>query len=75
MTAVILSVTVTQPAGAGFLTIFPSGAARPLASDLNYAAGETRANLVVVRLPANGKVGLFTSNQPHVIFDVAGYFT
>ena len=75
VTAVILSVTVTHPAGAGFLTIFPSGAARPLASDLNYAAGETRANLVVVQLPANGKVGLFTSNQAHVIFDVAGYFT
>jgi len=73
--AVILSVAVTQPAGSGYLTIFPSGAARPLASDLNYATGETRANLVVVQVGANGKVGLFSSTQAHVVFDVAGWFT
>ena len=41
----------------------------------NHAAGETRANLMVVQLPANGKVGLFASNQAHVVFDVAGYLT
>jgi len=73
--AVVLSVTVTRPVGHGYLTIFPSGTARPLASDLNYANGETRANLVVVQLGANGKVGLFTSAQSHVVIDVAGYFT
>ena len=41
----------------------------------NHAAGETRANLVVVQPPANGKVGLFTSNQAHDVIDVAGYLT
>lgn len=44
----------------GSLTIFPSGAAKPLASDLNYAAGEIRPNLVVVRLGGEGKVALYT---------------
>ena len=73
--AVILNVAVTQPAGPGFLVVFPGGTARPLASDLNYAAGETRSNLVVVRVGANGKVGLFTQTQTHVVIDVAGYFT
>ena len=43
--AVVLNVTVTQPAAGGFLTIFPAGGNRPLASDLNYAGGETRPNL------------------------------
>ena len=55
--------------------MYPSGAARPLASDLNYATGETRANLVVVQLGAGGKVSLFASTQAHVVVDVAGYFS
>ncbi|MDQ4088705.1 MAG: hypothetical protein M3163_00120 [Actinomycetota bacterium] len=72
--AVILNATVTEAAGAGFLTIFPAGTAQPWVSDLNYASGETRPNLVVVKVGAGGKVGLFTSNGTHVIFDVAGWF-
>jgi hypothetical protein len=55
--AVILNATVTQPAGAGFLTIFPAGTARPLASDLNYAPGEDRPNLVVVRISPQIRTG------------------
>ncbi|MCA1657209.1 MAG: hypothetical protein LC713_05810, partial [Actinobacteria bacterium] len=55
--AVILNVTVTQPAGAGFLTIFPAGATRPNASDLNFAQGEDRPNLVVVRLSPQNRTG------------------
>jgi hypothetical protein len=74
-TAVILNATVVGPAGPGFLTIFPTGAAQPLASDLNYATGEIRPNLVVVSLGAGGKVSMFTSTSTHVVFDVAGYFT
>ena len=72
--AVILNATVTETAGAGFLTIFPAGTARPWASDLNYAPGETRPNLVVVKVGAGGRVGLFTAQATHVVFDVAGWF-
>jgi hypothetical protein len=73
--AVILNATVTQPAGAGYLTISPTGTARPLASDLNYAPGETRPNLVVVQLGTGGKVNLFTSSGAQVVFDVAGWIS
>jgi glucose/arabinose dehydrogenase len=73
--AVVLNATVTQPDGPGFLTISPAGAARPLASDLNYATGETRPNLVVVQLGAGGKVTVFASVTTHVVFDVAGWFS
>ena len=75
VSAVILNATVTQPAGRGYLTISPTGTARPLASDLNYAAGETRPNLVVVKVGTGGKVSLFTSAGTHVVFDVAGWFS
>ncbi len=74
VSAVILNATVTQPGALGYLTIFPAGTARPLASDLNYASGETRPNLVVVKVGADGKVSLFTSASTHVIFDVAGWY-
>jgi hypothetical protein len=75
VSAVILNATVTQTAGAGHLTISPTGSPMPLASDLNYAAGDTRPNLVVVRVGNGGKVNLVTSATTHVIFDVAGWFT
>ncbi len=73
VSAVILNATVVSPAAAGFLTVFPAGSVRPVVSDLNYASGEVRPNLVVVRLGAGGKVTLFTSKGTHVVFDVAGW--
>jgi hypothetical protein len=73
--AVALNLTETQPAGAGYLTVFPRGVTRPNASDLNVAPSVTRANLVVVQLGTGGRVSVFTSTQAHVIFDVAGFFT
>ena len=75
VSAVILNATVDAPGGPGYLTLSPSGAARPLASDLNYAGGETRPNLVVVRLGAGGKVDLFTPTRTHVVLDVAGWMS
>lgn len=73
--AVILNVTVTQPVAGGYLTIFPAGSARPLASDINYAAGDNQPNLVVVKLGTGGKVGLYASAGTHVIYDVAGWIS
>jgi hypothetical protein len=75
VSAVIVNVTVTQPAGAGFLTVFPTGTARPFISDVNYAAGETRPNLVVVKLGTGGQVSIFPQVDTHVTFDVAGWFS
>lgn len=73
--AVVLNATVTAPASLGYMTVFPSGAARPLASDLNFAGGETQANLVVVQVGAGGKVSFASSSAAHVIFDVAGWIS
>ena len=73
--AVVLSVAVTEPAGPGSFTVFPAGTARPATSNLNYAAGETRTNLVVAQVGAGGRVTLFTSAQAHAVVDVAGWFT
>ena len=75
VSAVVLNAIDVGAAGGGWLTIFPAGTARPLVADLNYASGETRANLVVVKLGTGGKVSLFTSATSHIVFDVAGYIS
>jgi len=76
VTAVAMNVTVTQPTGDGFLTLYPTGSGRPLAANLNFTPGKTVPNMVVVRIGTGGKVDLFNSaGSTHVIYDVAGYFT
>lgn len=74
VSAVVLNVTATEPVATGFLTVFPTGHALPLASDLNVDGGETRPNLVIVPIGAGGRVTLYVSTQTHVVFDVEGWF-
>lgn len=70
--AVVLNVTVTEPQGAGYATVWPCGAPRPLASNVNYGPGSTIANEVVVKVGDGGRVCLFTQAATHLVADVAG---
>jgi hypothetical protein len=75
VSAVVLNVTVTEPTAVSFLTAWPAGTSRPLASNLNYAAGQTVANLVTVKVGTDGKVNLLNyAGSTHVIADVAGWY-
>ncbi|MDH6709463.1 hypothetical protein P3T27_006211 [Kitasatospora sp. MAA19] len=75
VTAVVLNVTVTEPTAASHLIVYPHGTARPDVSNLNFTAGQTRANLVVVPV-VDGRVTLFNHwGDAHVIADLNGYFT
>src|SRR5207245_1239764 len=47
VSAVVLNVTVTDTTRASYLTVWPDGTTRPVASDLNWVAGQTAPNLVV----------------------------
>jgi hypothetical protein len=72
--AVILNVTATQPSAAGFVTVWPAGATRPLASSLDFAPQQNVPNLVMVKLGAGGRVSLFNSaGATHLLADVMGY--
>ncbi|MFC5027886.1 NosD domain-containing protein [Streptomyces sp. DSM 41987] len=75
VTGLTLNVTVTQPGAGGFLTVYPSGQARPLASNLNWNAGETIPNAVVVKVGKGGKVAFYNgSTKPiHLVVDQFGY--
>jgi len=72
--AVVLNVTVTNPIGVGYATVWPAGSTLPNASNLNYVAGDTVANLVVVKLGTNNQVSLFSHARTDMIADVVGYF-
>jgi len=73
--AVVLNVTVTGGSAASFLTLWPSGQARPNASSLNWAAGVTIPNSVTVKLGSLGRVSVFNgSGTVNVIIDSAGFF-
>jgi hypothetical protein len=75
VTGVAMNVTVTEPTAAGYLTVHPSDAERPLASNLNFVPGQTVPNLVVVRVPPNGLVNLYNfAGSTHVVADVVGWF-
>jgi hypothetical protein len=75
VSAVVLSLVSTETAGPGFVTVWPAGAPRPLASAVNaVSAGATVSNQVTVPLGDGGKVSLFTQSGSHLIADVAGYY-
>lgn len=78
VSAVVLNVTVTNPSTRSFLTVYPSDAARPLASNINFVAGQTVPNRVIVAVSAapSGKVSFYNqSGSVDVIADVGGWFT
>ncbi len=73
--AVILHVTVAGGSTAGYLTCFADGAARPTTSDLNWAAGQTVGNLVVVPVGPDGAVDLGNATGTvNAIVDLVGWF-
>ncbi len=71
--AVSLNVTVVNPAGPGYLTVFPCGT-RPLASNLNYTGGQVVANAVLAPLSTSGQICVHSSTSADIIADVAGWF-
>jgi hypothetical protein len=78
-TAVALSVTVTDTADAGYVTLWPAGDPRPTASDLNWLGGETHANLVEVAIQQSGahtgNIDVYVNHSAiDLIIDVEGYY-
>jgi alpha-tubulin suppressor-like RCC1 family protein len=74
-TAVTFNLTATNPTAATFVTAWPTGTARPNASNLNVTAGDTRPNLVTVAV-ADGKVSLYNNaGTVDLIVDLTGFYT
>lgn len=74
-TAVVLDVTAVLPSTPSFLTIWPDGAARPVAASLTWAARQVVSNRVVVGVSAGGKIDLRNAGgTTNLVIDLNGYF-
>lgn len=72
-----LNLAVTGAPAPGHVTIYPGGETLPLASTINYGAGQTRANNAVVRLGSGGTVTATCAQAGgsiNLIIDITGYF-
>ncbi len=74
---------VVDPGIAGYLTVYPNdGLARPLASSLNYKAGDIIGNEIIARQMVDDVAPYTTPSfrvysyaAAHIVIDVSGYFT
>ena len=73
-TAVVLNVTVTAPAGSGFLTVHAANVPRPETSNVNYVSSQTVPNVVITGVSVDGRIKIWTFSDAHIIVDVAGWF-
>lgn len=73
-TAVVLNVVAITPSQAGFLTVYPDGSPKPATSNVDFSAGQTTANLVMVPV-ANGVIDVFNHfGNTDVLADLEGYY-
>ena len=74
--AAVLNLTVTNTSAVSFLAVYPGSEAEPGTSSLNWAAGGTVANRVVVPVDSSGQIAVFNAvGTVNVIIDSSGYFT
>ncbi len=78
-TAVVLNVTAIAPSERGNLRVYPGEGEPPNASSVNYIPGRDVANLVVVDLPEDGLISLYSdqagAGTADVAIDLVGYIT
>lgn len=73
--AVALNVTAIRPTGLGNLRVYPDGASVPNASNINYIPGVDKAAFVVVNLPADGKIDVYSDGGTvNVAVDAFAYY-
>jgi hypothetical protein len=77
--AVLVNVTAVNPTGAGYLTVYPTAGPPnppPLASNLNFLAGQIVPNLVVATLSADGRLSFFNGSAGPVdlVVDLVGWY-
>ena len=69
-----MNVSVVPNGYLGYLTVWPAGQLRPLASTLNSLDGRIKANAAIIPAGTNGQISVYATNTTNVIVDVNGYF-
>ena len=75
VTSAVVNVTVANSTKPTYLTVYPAGQARPVASSLNDLDGSIVSNQVSARLSASGALTVYNNTgTADVIVDVEGYY-
>ena len=75
-----VNLTVMDATAQGNAAAWPGGASAPLASILNFGAGQTRANNAILALSQDGlgtltvRANLAAAGSVQLLLDVTGYF-
>ncbi len=74
--AIVGNATVVNFISTGFhwITLYPFGAPRPTASNLNFTAHHIVPNAFAVGLSSDGKFNIYSRAATHFIVDLTGYF-
>ena len=72
--AYVVNMTVVPNGALGFLTAWPAGAQRPLASTLNALTGAITSNLSIVPAGTGGAISVYVTDRTDLIMDITGYF-
>jgi hypothetical protein len=76
VTSVAANITIDEDATLkSFVTVWPTGEARPLTSANNAEPGLVAANSAILKLGAGGKVSVYNfQGNVNVVIDITGYF-
>jgi hypothetical protein len=73
--ALVGNATTVTPAGPGFLTLFPNGAAQPTVAASNFNGGDVVNGPFTVGLGNGGSFKIFASTGTELVIDVLGYYS
>jgi hypothetical protein len=72
--ATLINVTAVGAAADGFVTVYPCGQAVPVASNINFRAGQNVPNLVLAAAGVGGRTCIVSSVTTHILADVTAWF-
>lgn len=77
VTAVAVTLAVLGPANGGNLRVYPDQTTQPYTSWVNFQAGVSAANMVIVGVGPDGKIAIGNASGGTIdlLADVSGYFT
>ncbi len=67
--------TTVSPQANGFLTLYPSNAARPLIASANFQPGVNLNSPFMVGLSPSGQFNMYVASTTDLVVDVTGYYS
>src|SRR4030095_1847162 len=72
--AYVINSTVVPDGSLDYLTLWATGTAQPMVSNLNAHDGQVTANMTSVAAGMGGAINAYATNNTHLVLDITGYF-